>query len=444
MDSSSTIKMDSNLENASEMEVDTAEQDRAISLENMEHNEQTSINISDAAMKDENMEAEAVTVILSTDTSSLQPISSTSDISAAIGPSTTSDAITMATSEVQPQSPLRSIQAQSVPLPKSEVPSLLLRMGPQVADSGTSTSNALPIKTPGSPSKVLPQRPLPDGPLMDKPLRDRPIVDTWFPADELRAFQANNVTDTYIAPPSPPLRSSGTANPPYKRRLERSPPRTRYEGDGERYPRTSRTEEESHRGSTRRDSWRDEHLPVKRYKAEKEDYSERGHMPRGDSWQPRYDDRVDIPASNSHRRHDDNRSRHHRSPSVERRSDWGTRGVAPRARDYRGESKRSPSVERRSDWGTRGISERGHDPRGDGDRDEHGHRNGARETNGHRDSRNRSGELSTRTRRDEDSRRSAREDDTYNRRTESSNRTREYVEGELQILFHDLAFGKEA
>ncbi|KAJ9102488.1 hypothetical protein QFC21_002888 [Naganishia friedmannii] len=411
--------------------------DLPIPLENGAHDDQKS-NLLSVMVEETTGEIE--TTIPLNDGPSLPSNSSTF-----IGSSTTSHAIAKTAPEAPPQSPLRSIQAQPVPFSKSEVPSLLLRMGPPVTDSNTPTSPALSIVTPASPSKVLPQRPLPDRSLMDRPLMDKPVIDTWLADGVVRTHPARSVTDTYIAPRSPPLGgSSATVNPSNKRRLERSPPRTRYEGEREKYQRDSRTEDGPYRENTRRNSWRDEHvlfkrykveaqdhmerLPNKRYEAEKEVYTESGHVPRGDSWRPRDGDRTEHPRTNGRTHHDDNRSRHKRSPSVERRSDWGARGASDGTREQWADRKRSPDVERKSDWGTRGMSDRERDLRGDGDRDDHRHRNSARETNGHRDARDRPGELSTRTMRDEEGRRSVRDDDDYNRKSDGYSRTREYVE----------------
>ncbi|KAJ9121692.1 hypothetical protein QFC22_002312 [Naganishia vaughanmartiniae] len=421
-------------------------QELFVFTENGELDKQKSIITSEAT--DEKIRGETSTVIPLNDNSAVRPISSTSEIPAATSSTNASDTIALTAPEAQPQSPLQPTHAQPVPFSKLEVPSLLLRMGPPIADSDTPTSLALPIDAPASPRKVLSQRPLPDRSLMDRPLVDKPRVDTWFPEEVVRAFQAKNATDTYIAPPSPPtLRSSRTANPSNKRRLERSPSRTRYEDDKNRYRRNSHTTEERPRASTRRSSWRDEHLPNKRYKAETEDHVESRHaesrnaesryveskyVARGDSWQPRYDDRTDLPVSNGRAHHDDYRSRHGRSPSVDRRSDWSTHGALDRERYHRGDRNRSPSVERKSDWGTRVASDRGRDHRGGGTGEGHMHRNDTRETNGYRDTRHGHGEHSARELREKDNRISERKDDGYNRKSDEHSRTREYVEAQRQ------------
>lgn len=293
--------------------------------------------------------------------------------------------------------------------PDSELPALLLRLGPTPPDEGPTIPKGSLLRNAPALSSLPP----------------RPRVDTWIAADikPLRPHTDSYIapaprprTDSYIAPRSPsPKRYEGQANISDRRRRDRSPIRVRHdEGrmrDGDRFTRTDdslRRVQRSPRGAdlfpskrrrTEGDGHRDEREDVRRetrdhrsretihdsrreHDSKRERGSRHGHDPRH-GHESRYE-------HNSHADHKDSRRDYQRGSSVDRKPHIDDRASSEERRDRRRSEHRD---DRRS--GARAYEDEDRRVNGDarrstheGDRRDPGSERGRKEVEDHVDSRN--------------------------------------------------------
>lgn len=273
-------------------------------------------------------------------------------VNASISSSTEAETV-VETTPMLAGSPPRVSHDWSIPSKDSNLPALLLRMGPAVSGWDTAPTH-LPSSLPSSASSRshLPSRPSADSWV--------PSVDSWVAPDvSLGPIPSARLQrDSYIAPRSPSPSRNGRASS-QARRNEHSPIRIRHrEGRGEDRN-DSGWGEDASRKRMQAASWREEHLPVKRRRSDVDGFRDEPRAHRYDDRDHRRDvaSRSDEELRPRYQDSADHRHQHHRrESSLDRRGHREGRAASEEWRDTR-------YIDHRDDRSPRGDAESRRDTR---------------------------------------------------------------------------------